>query len=177
MTLSEEGIGDVINRLNTLKKNLDNVGEAISKELGEKTAEQIEHFYNQKGFESTNEKPLITTVKYDKGYKAIARSTGVIYEEFGTGDVGAKHGHPWKGDYGLNPYNSGPTIRSTDLLSKEFKKNLGIKEGKYWTYSDGGLVYTQGNPAGKFMYYSDIWLRNNYKKIAKEKVDDVISKI
>ena len=33
-----------------------------------------------------------------------------VYDEFGTGERGAEDGHPLKGFYGLNPYNSGPTI-------------------------------------------------------------------
>lgn len=175
--LSTGSINETIHKLETLKQELKKLDDAIPRELAEQTASKIEAFYATKGF-SSKTSPTIGIAKYNNGYKAFARSKDVIYEEFGTGDVGANNGHPWKGDYGLNPYNSGPTIRSTDKLSPETKSEHNISEGLYWTYkSDGEKVFTQGIPAGKFMYNADLWLKDNYKKIVKQKVDDVLSKL
>lgn len=175
--LSSSSINDTIAKLNKLKKELVALEDTLPKELAEQTSQKIEDFYSQKGFESTTT-PMIGVAKYGDGYKAFARGSEVIYEEFGTGDVGANNGHPWKGDYGLNPYNSGRTIRSTEKLSQEKKAEHNIQSGLYWTFKrDGKKIYTQGIPSGKFMYNADLWLKDNYKKIAIKKVDDILSKL
>lgn len=177
VSLSSNSIKDAIKKLNKAKKELAKVDDELAKELAEQTKDKIVSYYSKKGF-SSSDTPTIGVVKYSKGYKAFIRGRNVIYEEFGTGDIGAKNGHPWKGDYGLNPYNSGATIRSTNNLSPEFQEEQGLQDGLYWTYTENGeKVFTQGIPAGKFMYNADIWLRDNYKRIAKKKVDDVLSKL
>lgn len=174
--LNPKEISSLIQRLEKARDELKELDEELPKELAEQTSKQIVKYYALKGF-SSDDKPTIGVVKYGKGYKAFIRGSGVIYEEFGTGDVGASNGHPWKGDYGLNPYNSGETIRPADEQSSE---KYGIDSGLYWTYYDPvrhRMVATQGIPSGKFMYNADIWLRDNYKKIAKQKVDDILSKL
>lgn len=174
--LSTDDINSVIKKLNRLKKELSNIDDTISKTLAEETKNQIIKNYALKGF-SSSDKPTIGIAKYSKGYKAFIRGSSVIYDEFGTGDTGARNGHPWKGDYSLNPYNSGETIRQANEKSQA---RYGIGSGLYWTYYDDikdMIVATQGVPSGKFMYKSAMWLKDNYKSIVKEKVDDVLSKL
>lgn len=175
--LNSSSINETIAKLNNLKQELVKLEDTLPEELATQTSSKIEQFYAQKGFEGTST-PSIGVAKYGDGYKAFARGPEVIYEEFGTGDAGANNGHPWKGDYGLNPYNSGITIRSTDKLSPEKKAEHGIQNGLYWTFKrDGEKIYTQGIPSGKFMYNADLWLKDNYKKIVIKKVDDILSKL
>lgn len=174
--LSPNGIKNVINKLDNLKDDLSNLCDDIPKTLAEETMVQILKNYTLKGFESSD-KPIIGVAKHTNGYKAYIRGHSVIYDEFGTGDTGARNGHPWKGEYNLNAYNSGETIRPANEKSKV---RYGISSGLYWTYKDEAkdiIIATQGVPSGKFMYASAIWLKDNYKKIVKEKVADALSKL
>lgn len=178
INLSSSDINDAIKKLQEVKKVIDDNKDSILRDLAEQTKDKIEENYNKLPFAS-NDKPTFAVVKYADGYKAVARGSSVIYDEFGTGDKGQADGHPWKSDFGLNAYNSGDTIRPASWMSKEKQQKVGINSGLYWTYKDdaGVIHYTQGVPSGKFMYDADIWLHENYKKIVKEKVDDVLSKV
>ena len=178
INLNSSDIDKTIKRLEEIKKVIDDNRDSILLEVAERTKDKIEENYNKLPFTS-NDRPTFAVVKYANGYKAVARGSSVIYDEFGTGDKGQADGHPWKSDFGLNPYNSGETIRPASWLGKEKQQKTGIKSGLYWTYKDdaGVIHYTQGVPSGKFMYDADIWLHDNYKKIVKEKVDDVLSKV
>ncbi len=176
MKLSPNGVNETIQRLKNLKKELKNLENDLPKILAEETMEQMRENYFSKGFESSD-KPMFGVAKYSNGYKAFIRGTSVIYDEFGTGDAGADNGHPWKGEYSLNAYNSGETIRPANEKSQA---RYGISSGLYWTYYDEFLdtiIATQGVPSGKFMYKSAIWLKDHYKKITKDKVADVLSKL
>ena len=178
VNLSPSSIDSAIKKLQVVKKAIDDDKDNILRDLAEQTKDKIEEYYNKLQFTSSD-RPTFAVVKYGNGYKAIARGSSVIYDEFGTGDRGQADGHPWKGDFGLNPYNSGKTIRPAKYLGKEKQQKTGINSGLYWTYKDelGNIHYTQGVPSGKFMYNADIWLRDNYKEIVKKKVDDVLSKV
>lgn len=175
--LNSSDLKDTIAKLKTLQKNLEKLEQELPKEIAERTSNKISDFYNQKGFVSA-EAPKIGVEKTDKGYSAYISGKNVVYEEFGTGDVGFAKRHPLKDRYNLRDYNSGRTIRSTDNLTKDFKVEHNIKDGLYWTYYEGSQkVYTQGIAPGLFMYNTDTWLKDNYKEIIKEKVDDVLSKL
>ena len=148
-------------------------------DLAKQTKEKAEEFYNNVPFES-HDRPRFYYEKTEKGYRVVAKGDSLLYEEFGTGDKGKASPHVLKGQFDLNPYNSGETIRPAKMLSKQKQSETGIKKGLYWTYKDpmtDEIVYTQGIPAGMFMYHADEWLKENYKKIIKEKVDDVLSKV
>ena len=166
VNLSPSSIDSAIKKLQVVKKAIDDDKDNILRDLAEQTKDKIEEYYNKLQFTSSD-RPTFAVVKYGNGYKAIARGSSVIYDEFGTGDKGQADGHPWKGDFGLNPYNSGKTIRPAKYLGKE----------KYTFDEANSKDDTQGVPSGKFMYNADIWLRENYKEIVKKKVDDVLSKV
>lgn len=160
--LSSSSIQEAIDKLNNLKKGISNLENEIPRELADMTAKKITQYYSQKGF-SSDDTPVIGVDKTDKGYKAYITGRSVIYDEFGTGENGKDNPHPEKDKYPLNDYNSGPVV------STHINEN-----GRHYWYYKG---YTEGNRAGLFMYNSSIWLRDNYKKIIKKKVDDMLSKL
>lgn len=179
VNLSTKSIDSAIQTLNKLKNTLDKENDNMLKDLAEQTVDKAKEFYAEVKFKSNNT-PEFNYRKTEKGYQMYARGESLLYDEFGTGDEGQSQPHKLKGQFDLNDYNSGRTIRPASMLSKEKQSKTGIKSGLYWTYQDpisGEIVYTQGIPAGMFMYNTDRWLRDNYKKIIKKKVDDVISKV
>ena len=87
------------------------------------------------------------------------------YSEFGTGTEGEISPHPLKQRFGLNPYNSGKTIRHA---SKSVAEKTGISEGTlYWTYKDdnGEIHYTQGIPAQKEVYNAGVTIQKEMEEI------------
>lgn len=174
--LSPGSIKEAIEKLNNLKNALVAIETELPKELAEQTKNKVQQFYTSSV--QAEEMPSIGVKENGKSCTVYITGKNVTYEEFGTGDVGSKSPHPRKGEYGLKPYNSGRTIRSTDKLSPDYQSEKGLSNGLYWTYKKNGQkIYTQGIPAGKFMYNASTWLKSNYKKIAKKKVDDALSKL
>lgn len=108
-----------------------------------------------------------------KGSIALT-GTDAVYYEFGTGEEGANHPHPLKENFGLNPYNSGPTIK----VNEKGQHYWYIPRGKYipsqYVRSTG---YTQGVPAGKQMYMTAQHLRSIKRKIIKEELNAAIKKV
>lgn len=94
-----------------------------------------------------------------------------IYDEFGTGTRGAESPHPIKSEFGLNEYNSGPTIRTAKT------KINGIKPGDlYWTFKDeaGEIHYTQGVPAQKEGYDSFKATVKKAPEIIKKRMEETL---
>jgi len=88
--------------------------------------------------------------KTDEGYyEILVEGPSVIYDEFGTGSVGAANSHPLKGAYPLNDYNTGATIRTN--------KN-GEKYWVYWADDISRYATSHGVPAGCFIYDSIMFL-------------------
>ena len=179
ISLTNKSIDSAIRKLNKIKKVLDKEKDNIFEDLAKQTVDKAKEFYNNVEFKS-NDTPTFDYKKTEKGYQVYAKGGSLLYDEFGTGDRGQASPHPEKGKFSLNDYNSGITIRPASMLNAEKQAKTGIKTGLYWTYKDpatGEIIYTQGIPAGMFMYHTDVWLRENYKKIIKKKVDDAISKV
>lgn len=98
------------------------------------------------------------------GYKIVAEGKDVLYEEFGTGEVGKDNPHPDKAEYPLNDYNSGPIV-STHIN----------KAGRHYWFHDG--VYTEGIPAGKqFFDTRNYIITEGIKKAHDKLVGDILSK-
>ena len=95
INLDSYDIDKTIKKLKEVKKVIDNNKDSILQELAEQTKNKIEENYNKLPFVS-NDRPTFAVVKYGNGYKAVARGSSVIYDEFGTGDRGQADGHPWK---------------------------------------------------------------------------------
>lgn len=90
--------------------------------------------------------------KQDNTRTVAMEGSQALYEEFGTGTIGERNPHPRKQESGLNPYNSGETIRPATAKDNAIS---GIPVGElFWTYKDekGQKHYTQGIPAGKEAY-------------------------
>lgn len=181
--LNSKDINDTIKQLKSLSKSKKTISDKAIKTLSEKTLDVLKDYYNMGLYENSHSEPTFTLTKTDKGYRISASSKDIVYEEFGTGDVGKANPHPEKSKYNLNAYNSGKTIKKFDSLSEKQKylvKSFGISGGNVWFYKDtitGKRVATRGIPAGKFMYNTDTWLKENYKKIIKEEVGDALSKL
>ena len=144
-TLSSRSISETIRQLETIKKNLKDCEEEITKELVDSTVGWINENYT-----------VISDVKGNKG-KAIAQGSSVIYMEFGTGDMGLNgQEHPKRNDFALKDFNSGKTIKT-------------VSNGlHYWKY-DG--VYTRGISAGLQVYRAAEKLNKEKLTLAKKVVD------
>lgn len=99
------------------------------------------------------------------GYRIVAEGKDVLYEEFGTGEIGKDNPHPDKSDYPLNDYNSGP------IVSTHINKN-----GRhYWFYKG---EYNEGIPAGKQFFDTRQYIIDEGIKKAHDKVvGDLLSKL
>lgn len=174
--LSSNDITGLIKSLNKLSNTLKDANNTLTKDIAEDGLNVLNNFYS-KSFDENIEPPDTYIKKLQNGYSIVAHGKDIVYEEFGTGDEGAKDGHPWKGqtNFKLNAYNSGSHIRDANESSKEHN----ITSGKYWTYAkNGNIIYTQGVPSGKELYRTIQYLRDEgINKIVNEKVRDTISKL
>ena len=172
--LNSNSIDDAIKNLKKLKSSLNELPMGITKEIADEGASKLAEQHGK--YRHSDGNASIDIIPIEKGYRVSISSPSIIYEEFGTGDVGEKSNAPKSPtEFGLDYYRQhGTTIRPADRYSREH----GINAGWYWTYQkDGSWVYTQGIPSGHFVYDTTQYLRKNYKKIAKEKASDVISKV
>lgn len=160
-------LNHVIKSLRTLSNDLDKLPKEITKEVAEIGLEFLEREYASTYTDHTIDLDTISTdiIQTTNGYSIVAQGEELLYAEFGTGERGADNGHPLKGDFNLNPYNSGPVV------SSHINKN-----GRHYWFYEGG--YSEGNPSGKQMFNTAKYLKDNViKKVMKEKVGEVISKV
>lgn len=158
LELNPSDINKVIKKLNRLNKSLQNVNENVVKTLAKEGRDMAELFYDEIDFVKTHPDVKFKIEKKDNGYSIIGEGSGVLYDEFGTG-LGATRPH-----IGTTP---------EFLRSGYHHWNLPSDVAKEY---NNGESYIEGHEAGKFMFNTSEWLRNNYKIIAKQKVDDVLSK-
>lgn len=165
--------------LESLASQMDNWAEMMNKaskeiveDLSNYGLEQMQRIYSEAQSKYEDSTPMDFSITGNEKEKTVSMSgPQALYDEFGTGTIGEQNPHPIKNEFGLNPYNSGPTIR------KAGKNVPGIKEGDlYWTYRDeGGTVhYTQGIPAQKEGYDS---LKATIKKapeIIKKRMEETL---
>lgn len=100
-----------------------------------------------------------------------------IYTEFGTGTRGEENSHPIKGNFALNPYNSGPTIRKATILDEMKYAQEGISIGDlFWTYFDenGEIRATKGIPAGKQVYDAAKTVKQKSVDIVHRRIKEVL---
>lgn len=158
-TLSSRSISETIRQLETIKKNLKDCEEEITKELVDSTVGWINENYA-----NTTDRPfdenytVIPDVKGNKG-KAISQGGSVIYMEFGTGEIGKKgESHPKRDAFGLKDFNSGPIV----------SRHINSKGEHYWFYNG---EYTQGISAGLQVYRAAEKLNKEKLTLAKKVVD------
>lgn len=176
--LSSNDIKDTIKKLQEFQKALTNAGEEVVDELCELGLKEIQTNYSQTPFKDGNEDVGFFVAGSKTKKKVGVSGSQVLYNEFGTGTVGEHNPHPKKGDYSLNAYNSGKTIRRNQKENSNATQN-GIPEGElYWTYiKDGQKHYTQGIPAGQQVYKAAKTLQKEKTEIIKKVVGDALSKL
>ena len=175
IAFNQKDIENTIKKLENLNKELKNFDDKLIKEIAYDGLTKLDTLYAITPYQP-NVSAINTSVnKTTLGYSIVATGKDVIYEEFGTGDIGESNPHPEKAEYPLNDYNSGKTIRDANEYSAEH----GITSGKYWTYKkDGTIYYTQGIPAGKQFFDTRNYIQKEGIKKAKDKlVGDMLSKL
>lgn len=176
--LSNQGLNDLLKKVNDLKDNLEKANAKIVDGLCDYALEEIQNNFSSTGYQDGNED--VGFFKKGTANKKSVGATGsqVLYDEFGTGTQGEQSPHPIKGKLGLRGYNTGRTIRKNGNPESSASAN-GVPLGAlYWTYKkDGVKYYTTGIPAGKQVYNAAISLRNKKLQIVKKEVSDALSKL
>lgn len=178
INLSSQEIKKLINRLEGFKKRLDEADAKIVDELSNLGLQEIEQNYASTPYKDGNDDVNFFITGTEKKKKVGASGSQVLYNEFGTGTEGENSPHPQKGEFGLNAYNSGRTIRQNNNANSSASR-LGIPTGGlYWTYMDGNVKkYTQGIPAGKQVYMASNVIKREKNRIIKKVVGDALSKL
>lgn len=178
INLSSQDIDGLINRLKVFQKEINETDEKIVEELSDFGLKEIEQNYANTTYKDGNEDINFFVIGTKQNKKIGVSGTQVLYNEFGTGTEGENSPHPQKGEFGLNPYNSGKTIRRNNKDTSNATQ-LGIPVGElYWTYMDGNIKkYTQGIPAGKQVYMAAKAIEKQKNEIVKKVVGDALSKL
>lgn len=175
LSFSKYSIADIIKRYNNISDNIEELQQNIIDDLKEIGLKEIKSSISGSSYISSE--PI--SVVDEK--KAIGiRGAQAIYDEYGTGTMGALTPHPEKPS-SLNAYNSGATIRAN---SRDYaiSKNDGLggsipPNTLYWTfYMNGRKIYTQGRPAGMHVYKAKKEIKNNLQNIIKKRVGEYLSK-
>jgi hypothetical protein len=176
--LSTNAIEKAIKKLQEYRNALEEAGEQAVNKLSELGLEEIQKNYNDTIYTDGNEDVSFFQTGTQKNRKIGVTGTQVLYNEFGTGTEGEQSPHPEKKGFGLNPYNSGKTIRKNNKPESSATQN-GIPEGGlYWTYTKNGQKhYTQGIPAGKQVYNAAKVLQKEKNEITKKVIGDALSKL
>lgn len=134
-------------------KSLDAI-QIQDKMIGQKTADMItedidtrySEFIAENSHDGQKRTPysVYSSRRSDGSWSITVSGPQVIYDEYGTGEVGLNNPHPNPGIYTggtIQPYLSGPTIK------------VDRNGNFYWTFNDGGKFHrTHGVPAGAFIY-------------------------
>lgn len=176
--LSSQEIQKTIKKLENLQQELNEADIKIVQELSNLGLREIEQNYASAAYKDGNDDINFFITGTEKKKKVGVSGSQVLYNEFGTGTEGANSPHPQKGDFGLNAYNSGRTIRSNNNENSSASR-LGIPTGgMYWTYMDGNVKkYTQGIPAGKQVYMAAKSIQKEKNEIIKKVIGDALSKL
>ena len=176
-------INSLIADLEQLSKRINDMGKSVTYDIA---VNGFSNLYNE--YATRVKDPNIVDINIGieqttNGHRIVSQGRDVLYEEFGTGDMGEQSPHPDKHKYRLNDYNSGSFILDVaDVGNQDFLDVLaqnGITSGKFWSYRKGGKTHlTQGVPAGMEMYRTSKYLRDEgINKVLKEKASDVLSKV
>lgn len=170
--LSVKNLKELKKKIKAFQKDIKTAEQAMVKDLVNIADKEIRQGYSTSPYKGYEESNSFSKTKN----KASVKGVDVLYREFGTGTAGAQESHPIKGNFKLNPYNSGKTIRPAGI---HIPAETGIMPGDlYWTFSKNGVkYYTTGISAGKEVYYASKKTRKNIEKIAKERVGGAISKL
>lgn len=182
VAFNQKNISDLISMLERLNTNIKNYPDKLTKEVAYDGLTHLDTLYANTPYQKNIDDIHTSVRKKAFGYSIVSSGKDVIYEEFGTGDMGEQNKHPEKSEYSLNDYNSGKTIREVSKQSEKTREKLkehNIHSGKYWTYvRDGKLEYTQGISAGKQIFDTRNYIIDEGIKKAHDKlVGDMLSKL
>lgn len=157
-----------------ISKNVEKLEDIIIKDLKEIGLREISDSLAGSNFEASEPISII-----DEDRSIGIKGSQALYDEYGTGTVGALNSHPEKGSapIALDAYNSGKTIRNNSSKTSNASKNGIPVNTLYWTYKfEGKKIYTQGRPAGMHIYKAKTRIKNQMDKIIKKRVGEYISK-
>lgn len=160
IVVDETNIKDIIAAFENILANIDKYAEESTKKVIIDGQDYLDSLYASRIKDPNNRDIKTRYEKIDGGYKLIAEGKDVIYEEFGTGDLGQQDPHPDKSKYNLNDYNSGQYIENVsdydeNSYTYDYLQAFGITSGKFWRFKEGDtLYYTQGIPSGKEMWHT-----------------------
>lgn len=176
INLSQRSIKEAIRKLQSFKESSESLGEKILNDIAEEGLDEINSSLSNSNFEFSEKVTAFSRIENGKAEIGI-QGNQAIYEEYGTGTMGANNPHPQK-DSSLNPYNSGKTIRENKSI-KSNATSQGIPVGGlYWTYKfNGEKIYTQGRPAGAHVYKASKRIKENIKKIIAKRLGEELSKL
>lgn len=177
--LSEQGLSELLKKINRLNDELQKANTKIVEELADYTLNEIQNNFSATDYQDGNEDVSFFKRGSDNKVSVGTMGSQVLYDEFGTGTAGANNGHEMKGDFPLKPYNSGKTIRTNNSDESSATANGIPVGGLYWTYKDknGQKRYTQGIPAGKQVFNASVALEKEKRRIIKQEVSEVLSKL
>lgn len=177
--LTPHDVDFVQSQLESLSEEMEIATKDIVSELVEKGKDYAQSAYNQFEYRSgTTECDINSDVDELSGYISLVGEEA-FYEEFGTGELGARNPHPTKNRFEvpLNDYNSGPFVSSHIKKSTRVGWHYwfyGPKAGSKGYYGDNGLTY--GIPSGKMMYNTGKYLHKQLKNIAEDKIKEMTAK-
>lgn len=167
--LSFNGMQELQAFLDTLITKIEDAADKAADELADIGLKEMQSTYDSNPYKPESGMSF-NIYKQDNERTVAMEGSQALYEEFGTGTIGERNPHPRKQESGLNPYNSGKTIRPATTKDNAIS---GIPVGElFWTYKDekGKTRYTQGIPAGKEAY-------NAGQKVVQSAPDVLVKKI
>lgn len=174
--LSTKELADMQKELDNWARRIEIASKNIVEDLADYGLKEMQKIYNQAQTQYQDSTTMDFSITGTEFSKTVSMSgQQAIYDEFGTGTIGAQNSHPQKGEFGLNPYNSGRTIRKNENVNSVASKNNIPVGGLYWTYKrDGQKVYTQGIPAQKEGYDSLKATINKAPSIIRKRVEEAL---
>ena len=180
LTLNEYGVNEMMKKIRFLESEIEDAGiEIVNELISVGVGEAVNNDSTTPHSSNKQNTPYIRSAKVEgdtvTGTVGL-QGSGIIYDEFGTGNEGAANPHPLKENFGLNPYNSGPVV----------SKNINIYGHHYWFYRPGLVSepnyhfspngYTEGIPSGKQVYKTAKILQKEKNKVAKPILNRYLSK-
>lgn len=177
LKLSEYDIKNLQDELETLQDSLLQASYGIVTKLVEVGYDKANEL-NSIAPQSSNKKSIVGSSKganeTKNGYSGYVSLEGesAVYDEFGTGEYGQSMPHPLKGNFDLNPYNSGPFVSTH--INKYGRHYWYIPKNKFtsgvnsYTRNTG---YTEGIPSGKQMYNTAKYMKSVAPKIVQDEIN------
>lgn len=157
--LSVKELENLARQMDNWADMMDKASKKIVKDLADYGLEKMQEIYAEAQSKYEDTTAMDFSITGTETEKTVSMSgPQALYDEFGTGTIGAENPHPIKSEFGLNEYNSGPTIREAkeDIVNPKTGETTVSAGSLYWVYRDesGKPHFTQGVPAQKEGYES-----------------------